>query len=395
MRPSSGAEPNPDPARAAIAERDQLRLRKLALDALGRSPEHIESLPAGLGTRRFHRLHFAAGTPSTLIARIEDDGALRTETATSAAAEQRAASEIPSVPEPPAWLPEPPLEPLRGFLEAAGLPVPRSFLHQPALGIDLLEDVGDQTLGDATGDRRAALYREACALVPRLQRLTADPSEIPAFGRRFDRQLVETKAWKWLHWTIPLLLGRAAEPEERAQIGRLFDRIADLALAGPLRLSHRDYKAENLHLCTQRAGGVGRAGHELVLIDVQGAFMAPPEYDLVCLLYDLQQDLAEDFVQECLARIRPELPDTPSAQESRLRFDALAVARLCKDISHVVHAVRVRGDRRRWHELPRGLELLSRAADRLESRFSEIATLSSVIQALTPRVLAADSAGRG
>ena len=373
-----------DEVRAAVARRDRACLRELAREALGRSPARIESLPAGLGTRRFHRLHFEAGTPATLIARIEDDGALGRDT--SSESEGRAGSALPSVPEAPAWLPEPPLEPLRSFLEAAGLPVPRSYLHRPELGIDLLEDVGDQTLGDTRGSLRAELYRQACELVPRLQRLDADPDEIPAFARRFDRRLVQTKAWKWLHWTIPLLLDRPARPEEQADISRLFDRIADLALAAPLRLSHRDYKAENLHL---------RPANELVMIDIQGAFLAPPEYDLVCLLRDLQQDLAEDFALECLERVRRELPDAPSAEQARLRFDALAVVRLCKDLSHVVHAGRIRGDTRRWHEIPRGLELLAQSAARLESTFSEISTLTSVIQVLTPRVFSTDSAGRG
>ncbi len=326
--------PHRDEARARIAERDQTRLRELAREALGRSPVRIDAVLAGLGTRRFHRLHFDAGAPTTLIARIEDDGALDGSASLESASQP--ASGISSVPDAPAWLPEPPLEPLRGFLEAAGLPVPRSYLHRPELGIDLLEDVGDQTLGDTSGSLRAELYREACDLLPRLQRLTADADadQIPAFGRRFDRRLVETKAWKWLHWTIPLLLGRAARPEEHADISRLFDRIATLAVTAPLRLSHRDYKAENLHL---------RPGNELVLIDIQGAFLAPPEYDLVCLLYDLQQDIAEDFTVECLERVRLALPDAPSVEETRLRFDALAVARLCKDISHVVHAGRIRG----------------------------------------------------
>lgn len=375
---------NQDEAAAAIARRDRSQLSALAREALGRQPVRIESLLAGLGTRRFHRLYFDSGTPLTLIARIEDDGTLGR--ASVSGAKSQARSGTPRVPDAPAWLPEPPLEPLRGFLEAAGLPVPRSSLHRPELGIDLLEDVGDETLGDTSGPLRTELYREACELLPRLQRLEANPDEIPAFGRRFDRRLVETKAWKWLHWTIPLLLDRPARPQELADIGQLFDRIADLALAAPLRLSHRDYKAENLHL---------RAGNELVMIDIQGAFLAPPEYDLVCLLCDLQEDLDEDFALECLERTRLTLPDAASAEETQLRFDALAVSRLCKDISHVVYAGRIRGDARRWHEIPRGLQLLQRSASRLESTFSEIVTLTSVIQALTPRVLSTDSAGRG
>ncbi|MCP4903657.1 MAG: phosphotransferase [bacterium] len=357
-----------------LIAQDHATLAELVRAEFGWTPTRIEAMAAGLGTRRFHRLFLDGQDPSTLIARIQDTEANPTARATPP----------PAIPEAPVWLTEPRLEPLRGFLEAAGLPVPRSHLHRPEAGIDLLEDVGDITLADAPDSRRDDLYREACGIVTRLQRLDADASAIPAFGREFDRKLLETKAWKWLHWTIPLLLERAASRDERAQTERVFARIADLVEAAPRRLSHRDFKAENLHLAPPPRDA-------LVMIDVQGAFLAPPEYDLVCLLYDLQVDLDEAFVEGTFESTCLALPDAPAREEARLRFDAIAIARLCKDVSHVVHAGRVRGDLRRWHEIPRGLELIARAAGRLEHTFPEIEALTSVIRALTPAVLRADS----
>jgi len=359
-----------------VIKRDQASLEEILRNKLGRTAIRIEAMTAGMGTRRFHRIFLEGGEPTTLVARIEAGDAV----APAATGRQR-------VPDAPAWLDEPALEPLRGFLEAAGLPVPRSYLHLPEAGIDLLEDVGDETLGETTGARRAELYTQACEIVTRLQRLEADASVIPAFGRVLDRRLLETKAWKWLHWTIPLLLDRPASPRELDQTQRLFGRIADLVEAAPKRLSHRDYKAENLHIAPARRDS-------LVMIDVQGAFMAPPEYDLVCLLYDLQATLDEAFVERAFESTRVALPDRPAPEEARLRFDALAVARLCKDVSHVVHAGRIRGDTRRWDEIPRGLELIGLASGRLGDIFPEIETLTTVIQVLTPRVQAADSAIR-
>lgn len=360
-------------------EQDHAMLEDLVRRKLARTPTRIEAMAAGMGTRRFHRIFFDAGDPASLVARIE--GKAATSPPSSARNPER-----PSVPAAPVWLEEPALEPLRSFLEEAGLPVPKSHLHLPEAGIDLLEDVGDQTLGHVSGARRADLYAQACEIVTRLQRLEADASAIPAFGRVLDRSLLDTKAWKWLHWTIPLLLERPATQNEVEQTQRLFARIAELVESAPKRLSHRDYKAENLHLAPAPRDA-------LVMIDVQGAFLAPPEYDLVCLLYDLQTRLDENFVQDLFEATCSALPDRPVPATARLRFDALAVARLCKDVSHVVHAGRVRGDARRWHEIPRGLELLGRAAGRLESSFPEIETLNSVIQVLTPRVLPADSGG--
>jgi aminoglycoside/choline kinase family phosphotransferase len=360
---------------------ERTKLASIVRVEYGRQPEVIEPIAAGLGTRRFYRLRFKEGQPATLIARLE-------------AQEDNHSKPTPT--EPPAWLPEPPLEPLRSFLEAAGLPVPHSYAHLPEHGLDLLEDVGDRTLTDASESACSDLYREACELVPRLQGLSAPAEDIPAFGRIFDRALVETKAWKWLHWAIPGLLEREPHAREFDAVQAAFSRISDLLDDAPRRLAHRDFKAENLHLvASDIVPGEKSEAQRLVMIDVQGAFMAPPEYDLVCLLYDLQVDLDEDFAQESFRKTLPRLPDAPDLPTARLRFDALATVRLCKDISHLVYAARVRNDVRRWHEIPRGLALLDRAAGRLGHTLPEIRELTSVIQALTAAVGSSDSSSQG
>lgn len=355
-------------APAEVERADRSLLEEVVPRHTGRSILSIERMPAGLGTRRFHRIRLAGGEPAVLVARFESD-------------------EPPAPPGPDTWLPEPPLEPLRGFLERAGLPVPRSVAHLPDLGLDLLEDVGDRTLADARGARREALYAEACGWLPRLQTLEAAADEIPAFGRVYDRALLATKAWKWQHWAIPGLLGRAVDAGEADAIATAFACIGGLIDAAPRRLAHRDFKAENLHWPTRPPA----PGGALVMIDVQGAFMAPPEYDLACLLYDLQVDLDEELVERLQDATLARLPDRSPRDLARLRLDALAAARLCKDVAHVVHAARTRGDLRRWHELPRGLILLERVTGRLTHTFPEFRALRSVIPALTGALGSADS----
>ena len=67
------------------------------------------------------------------------------------------------------------------------------------------------------------------------------------------------------------------------------------------------------------------------MIDFQGAFLAPPEYDLVCLLRDSYVELPEAEVAHLLHRVRARLPDRPEAAVFQHRFDALTLTRKGKD----------------------------------------------------------------
>jgi len=373
-----------------VMNRDLDMLAEILPSCAGRPYSSIEGIPAGLGTRRFYRVHFEDGPPESLVARVEPQTEVKGQ-----AAKNVGATENPSTPDEPSWLPEPPLEPLRQFLEDAGLRVPHSIAHLRERGVDLLEDVGGRTLMHVDEPERSQRYSEACQLVPRLQKLSASAERIPAFGRIFDRRLIDTKAWKWLHWTIPGLLHRPATQEESRSFLELVEGFSALLDAAPRRLAHRDFKAENLHLVPKKANAAknatGKEEWEIVMIDVQGAFMAPPEYDLVCLLYDLQVDLDEKFAMECFRSSLADLPDSPDPELAAMRFDAIATLRLCKDISHLVHARRSRNDARRWHEIPRGLALLELSMGRLSRAFPETRALNSVIHALTLAASSSDS----
>jgi aminoglycoside phosphotransferase (APT) family kinase protein len=237
-------------------------LRILVRGCCDRDVVHVERLSgSGLAHRRFYRVQLGSGEPRTLIARVD-----RGEPA-------------PGVPA------EPPLEATRAFLEAHGLPVPRRFGGDAARAIELIEDFGDDALADVA-DRsdtatRRALYQEAGDLIPRLQRL-ADPSgRVPAFGRHLDAALFRLKATRFARSGLPAVLGRAASDIERDVVFAAFDAVAEEAARAPQRFAHRDFQSKNLIV---RAGAA--AGKRIAMIDLQGAFLAPPEYDLVCLLRD-------------------------------------------------------------------------------------------------------------
>lgn len=300
----------PDPALEA-------ELRALVEAQLGAAIGRIDVLAGGgVSHRGFYRLALASGPARTVVARV-DRG------------------------EPgPGVLPEPPLEPLRTFLEDAGIPVPRRLGGDAARKIDLLEDAGSTTLEDAVRaepDARRALYEEACDWVVALQSLADADGRVPAFGRRLDAMLVAIKARRFAASGLPALLGRAATEAETACVHAAFDAVLEAITAAPRRLAHRDYMSRNLLV---RPRG---AAPRLVLIDLQGALLAPPEYDLVCLLRDTYVVLPDAEVASLAERARERLPDRPDRAAFARRFDLLTVSRKAKDFA-LCHELAARGD---------------------------------------------------
>lgn len=331
------------------------RVRDAVRDGLAREVTVVDEIPAGLGRRRFFRVTLAAGAPASLVARVElpEDPARR----------------------PAGVPPEPPLEPLRGYLEAAGIPVPARYGSAP--GIDLLEDLGSLTLRDAalatSIEERRRLYEEACDLAARLQRLRAGAERIPAFERRLDAAFFRYKAEFFTRWSLPLALGRPATRSEAAVVEEAFDWISAEAAAAPQRLAHRDLQATNILI----RPGVG-SGERLVLIDVQGAFLAPPEYDLVCLLRDSYVELPYDEVAHQIQRIRPALPDAPCEQTFARRFDLLTLTRKGKDHALGFYHAALRNDPRELRftgTCARYLQAAARRTARLDRRLARLAEL--------------------
>jgi len=334
-------------------------LTRWASAQLGVAVAAVEAIPAGIGLRRFYRLRLA-GPPGSAIARID-------------------APEDPAG-RPAGAAPEPPLEPVRAFLERSGLPVPRRYAADPARGIELLEDAGSESLCDAyAAAGRAqgeALVARALELVPRLQHLADDGSGVAAFQRRLDATLFRYKAELFASKSVALALRRPPSAAETAAVVEAFGWIADACARAPQRFSHRDFQSHNLIVRRD-----GRGEPALTMIDLQGAFLAPPEYDLVCLLRDSFLDLSEPFVERECEHIRSLLPDAPPAAELALRFDLLTLTRKGKDHARFLTAS-ARGDLRYRRYLPRTTALLRRAAERTRSASAPLARLAELVLAL-------------
>ena len=280
-------------------------LAGLVRRCLGAELRRSVGIPAGLSGRRFFRLFLSGG--ATAVARVEG-------------------------PPPPGRSPEPPLAPLHRDLERGGLPVPKRYGGDARAGIDLLEDLGERSLQriarDSSPGLLRAIYLEACQLPPRLQRLAPSGgggSPPAAFQRRFDRALLANKERAFLAHSVPTRLGRPPRPAERDVVRDAFAAVAAAVAAAPLRLAHRDFQSSNL-LAAPRGGG-----QRLVMIDYQGALLAPPEYDLVCLLRDSYVELPAALWRELAETARRALPEPPDPRTFADRFDLLTVARKAKD----------------------------------------------------------------
>lgn len=335
---------------SGTADETLTRVRSRAEEATGSRVVDVAELPADLSLRRFFRVR-TAGEPTSLIARLD--------------APEDPAGRPAGVP------PEPPLEPIRGLLESAGLPVPRRIGPPGDDDLELLEDLGNVTLEAHAAHepgRIAELYAEVVDRLPTLQALSPVPG-VAAFERRLDAALFAYKAGLVAEWSLPEALGRAASAAERGAVFAAFAWIADRALEAPARLAHRDLQSRNLLLHEGR----------LRWIDLQGAFLAPPEYDLVCLLRDSYVALPEPLVDRLLERVRPALPDAPAPADFRQRFDLLTLTRKGKDHARFAYAAATRGDTRPRRYLPATARALHRAARACAGLAPELARLSELL----------------
>jgi aminoglycoside/choline kinase family phosphotransferase len=325
----------------------------------GLEPTALTWLDADLALRRFARVHTASERAPTLIARVE-------------------APEDPAG-RPAGSAPEPPHEPIRALLAGHGLPVPQRFGGDARAGIELLEDVGDRSLCDAAGAlpeaTRRALHREACAWIPRIQRIEAVPG-VAAFERRLDAALFAYKGDLFARHALAAR-GRATSASEAEVVREAFARIAREMEDAPRRLAHRDYQSGNLFVVPDAPEGA-----RLRMIDLQGAFLAPPEYDLVCLLRDSYIELSEPEVAGHVEAVREALPDAPEAEVFARRFDLLTLTRKGKDVARFLYAAHERGDERFLAHVPATVRMLHRAARRSAERDASFGDLAALVCAV-------------
>ncbi len=162
-------------------------------------------------------------------------------------------------------------------LHGAGLRAPAIDAADPARGLIVMEDFGDDLMArraDRAPDEAPGLYAAAAEVLCRLQAVPPMPGLAA-----LDPEAGAAAVAEVLPWALPED-GGATEAAVRDALRDALGRLAPEAGAMALR----DYHAENL-VVLPGGGGLG-------LLDFQDAVRAHPVYDLVSLVRDVRREVS-------------------------------------------------------------------------------------------------------
>jgi aminoglycoside/choline kinase family phosphotransferase len=257
---------------------------------------------------------------------------------------------------------EEPFVDVQRYLAGLGIRVPAILAFEPAEGLMVLEDLGDEMLETrllAGADPRP-LYEAAVDQLARLRaRAEARPTGCVAFGRAFEAGLYRWELDHFREWLLEAWKGVALTPAERAEVDGWFDRVAAALAAEPRGFTHRDYQSRNLMVLPTG---------EQAVIDFQDALLGPRQYDLVALLRDSYVELPPALVDHLLARYLDRLvaEGGPRLAPGPFRevFDLLTVQRKLKDAGRFVYIDRVKGNPGFLPSIPASLRYVRQAFGR-------------------------------
>ncbi|WP_339927876.1 aminoglycoside phosphotransferase family protein [Yoonia sp. 208BN28-4] len=168
------------------------------------------------------------------------------------------------------------------FLRLRDLAAPEILLHDSALGLMVIEDLGQTDFARHLSDHpqdAAVLYEAATACLIHLDGQSA-PAELSRLDPATAGKMVDITAEWYCDGINGNVLSRAITQHMKA-IAPDADTIA-----------LRDFHAENLIWRSDKSGL-----HKVGLLDYQDAFIAPAGYDLASLLHDVRRDVDPDLVQ--------------------------------------------------------------------------------------------------
>jgi hypothetical protein len=198
-----------------------------------------------------------------------------------------------------------------GYLREQGLSAPEVAASDPAAGLAVLEDLGDDLYARLIerGADETPFYDTAVDALVRLHQ--AEPPDTLAAGAArwpllaYDDLALRTGGEMFLQWWPKYSSGSDFSADAAAEWESLWAPIRARGAAGASVFCHRDYHAENLIWLPDRAG-VARVG----MLDFQDAVCAHPAWDFAMLLQDARRDVSPEREAASLDRYlarRPEI----------------------------------------------------------------------------------------
>ncbi len=239
------------------------------------------------------------------------------------------------------------------YLDRGGVPVPAILHEDLAVGVIVIEDLGDVTVERALaqGAPRMPLYEQAVTLLAQMQAYTTsqpDPDCV-AFRRRFGEGLLRWEFEHFYEWGLVAWTGKTPTPAEREVLEAFFADVVARLVALPQGFVHRDFQSRNLMIKDGR----------LRLIDFQDALIGPYLYDLVALLRDSYVTFtpaeAAYIRRAYLEARRREGLSVDGEDDLAVAFQLQAMQRKLKDAGRFVYIDRVKHNPKFLGNIPQSL----------------------------------------
>jgi aminoglycoside/choline kinase family phosphotransferase len=228
--------------------------------------------------------------------------------------------------------------------------------RDPQRGLLLLSDLGTrQYLSELLAGRDVErLYADALDALVRLQTRGAQAAHgLPPY----DRAALIREMELLPEWFLGRHLGLPPTSAERAMLDRLFETLAQSALAQPAVFVHRDYHSRNLLVTDEANPGI---------LDFQDAVRGAATYDVVSLLKDCYIAWPRERVIGWLLRFREQLKraglDLGADEELIRRFDLMGLQRHIKVLGIFARLFYRDGKPAYLEDLPRVLAYTREAA---------------------------------
>ena len=263
---------------------------------------------------------------------------------------------------------------LARHLAGLSFSVPSVLAEDPAQGLVLLEDLGDDTYTRllAKGEDETALYELATDVLIDLHRRPAAEA-VPAGLPPYDDDKFRAEADLLVEFFAPAALGASVAPKARQAYRDCWDALLPLARRVPETLVLRDYHVDNLIRIAGRPG-VAACG----LLDFQDAVSGPVTYDLVSLLEDARRDISDDLTGAMRARYLSAFPDL-DRDAFNASYAILGAQRHCKVIGIFTRLCVRDGKPHYLRHIPRVWRLLERSV-----RHPDLAPLAAWLDQTLP-----------